>query len=46
MTTPVDDDGSSTESPAEQLQRKLVQDVAAYEVDPPAPERGTDPARE
>ncbi|MCW2665404.1 MAG: hypothetical protein JWN57_366 [Frankiales bacterium] len=30
---------SSGPPPAEQLQRRLVQDVRAYEVDPPAPDR-------
>ena len=49
MTTP--DDSSqipSDATPAEQLQRKLVQDVKAYEVDPPAPDRAAheDPGRE
>lgn len=43
MTTPEPDaappQDPSEPTPAERLQRRLVQDVKAYEVDPPAPDR-------
>jgi hypothetical protein len=44
MTTPPDDAAST---PGEQMARRLVQDVQAYEVDPPAPARaGQDTGRD
>ena len=39
-------DGGSGTPPAEQMARKLVRDVAAFEVDPPPPARADATARD
>lgn len=39
MTTPPEDQDGAAPAEADRLARRLIDDVAAYEVDPPAPAR-------
>ena len=45
MTHPGDDADTDRTEPEDSPQRRLVEQVAAYEVDPPAPERVRDDER-